>query len=72
MSGLRKILVIEYDVTSLTPKQIAVLMQEAVVQGEASDLYDAQDEDDGHPDVPVITTKVVERPSIASRAGRKA
>jgi hypothetical protein len=53
----RKILVIEYDVTDLNPKQIDRLMLEAVVQGEASD----DGEDAAHPDVPVITTKVVER-----------
>jgi hypothetical protein len=53
----KKILVIEYDVTGLTAKQVDRLMMEAVVQGEASD----DDEGDGHPDVPVITTKVVTR-----------
>jgi hypothetical protein len=58
----RKILVVEYDVTDLTPKQIDHLMLEAVVQGESTDSYD---DDNGHPDAPVITTKVIER------AGRK-
>lgn len=53
----RKVLVIEYDVTDLTSKQIDRLMLEAVVQGEASD----DDEDGGHPDVPVLTTTVVDR-----------
>ena len=53
----KQILVIEYDVTGLTAKQVDRLMLEAVVQGEASD----DDEGDAHPDVPVITTKVVTR-----------
>lgn len=55
--GTRKILVIEYDVTGLTAKQIDRLMLEAVVQGEASD----DSEGDAHPDVYVITTKIIER-----------
>lgn len=54
MTNKRKILVVEYDVTNLTAKQVEALMLEAVVQGEASDL---------HPDVPVIDTKVVSRGS---------
>lgn len=53
----RKLLVIEYDVTGLSAKQIDRLMLEAVVQGEASD----DDAPDAHPDVPVVTTKVVAR-----------
>lgn len=53
----RKVLVIEYDVTDLTSKQIDRLMLEAVVQGEASD----DDEDSGHPDVPILTTTVIDR-----------
>jgi hypothetical protein len=48
----RKILVVEYDVTNLTTKQIESLMLEAVVQGEASDH---------HPDVPVLDTKIIAR-----------
>jgi hypothetical protein len=60
-NGKRKILVIEYDVTDLTAKQIDALMLEAVVQGEASDPYDDTDESGGHPDVAVITSKVIER-----------
>ena len=56
-NGKRKVLVIEYDVTGLPAKQIDRLMLEAVVQGEASD----DDEDDAHPDVPVISTKILER-----------
>lgn len=50
----KKILVIEYDVTGLTTKQIENLMLEAVVQGEKSEH---------HPDVPVVTTKVLTRGS---------
>lgn len=53
----KQILVIEYDVTGLTSKQIDRLMLEAVVQGEASD----DDEGNAHPDVPVLTTKIVTR-----------
>lgn len=53
-----KVLVVEYDVTELTAKQIDNLMLEAVVQGEAADSYD---DNEGHPDVPVIGTKVVAR-----------
>lgn len=53
----KKILVVEYDVTGLTAKQIDRLMLEAVVQGEASD----DDEGDSHPDVAVVSTKVVTR-----------
>lgn len=56
-SNKRRILVVEYDVTGLTGKQIDRLMLEAVVQGEASD----DDEGDGHPDVPVLRPKIVER-----------
>jgi hypothetical protein len=52
-----KVLVIEYDVTGLTAKQIDRLMLEAVVQGEASD----DDDSDAHPDVPVIGTKLITR-----------
>jgi hypothetical protein len=51
----RKVLVIEYDVTDLNPKQIDRLMLEAVVQAEASD----DDAVDAHPDVPVLSTKVL-------------
>jgi hypothetical protein len=50
----KKVLVVEYDVTNLTAKQIDNLMLEAVVQGEASDH---------HPDVPVVGTKVIARKS---------
>jgi hypothetical protein len=50
-SSKRRVLVVEYDVTGLTNKQIDALMLEAVVQGEASE---------DHPDVPVIT-KIVDR-----------
>lgn len=57
MSNKRKILVVEYDVTDLTGRQVDRLMLEAVVQGEASD----DSEIDAHPDVPVLTTKIVER-----------
>lgn len=53
----RKLLVIEFDVTGLTAKQIDRLMLEAVVQGEASD----DDAPDAHPDVPVVGTKIVTR-----------
>jgi hypothetical protein len=60
-SAKRKILVIEYDVTGLTAKQIDALMLEAAVQGEASEPFDDDDEGGGHPDVPVIATKLVER-----------
>ena len=61
MKSKRKILVIEYDVTGLTAKQIDALMLEAVVQGEESEPFNDADENGGHPDVPVITTKVIER-----------
>ena len=57
MSKSRKLLVVEYDVTDLTAKQIDRLMLEAVVQAEASD----DRADDAHPDVPVIMTKLVTR-----------
>lgn len=57
MSKSRKLLVVEYDVTDLTAKQIDRLMLEAVVQAEASD----DGARDAHPDVPVITTKIVTR-----------
>jgi hypothetical protein len=60
-SNKRRVLVVEYDVTGLTSKQIDRLMMEAVVQGEASD----DDEGDAHPDVPVIGTKVVDRARTA-------
>jgi hypothetical protein len=53
----KKILVVEYDVTGLTGKQVDRLMLEAVAQAEASD----DDEGDSHPDVAVLTTKVVTR-----------
>lgn len=56
-SKQRKILVVEYDVTGLTNKQIDRLMVEAVVQGEASD----DDAPDAHPDVPVVDTKIISR-----------
>ena len=68
----RKILVVEFDVTGLTDKQIDALKLEVVVQGEAADPYDDKDEDGGHPDVAVITTKVVERLSVETSMGRKA
>jgi hypothetical protein len=51
----KKVLVIEYDVTELTAKQIDNLMLEAVA---ASDRGHA---DESYPDVPVIGTKVVSR-----------
>lgn len=51
----RKLLVVEYDVTGLTGRQVDRLMLEAVVQAEASD----DGEDDAHPDVPVVNTKIV-------------
>jgi hypothetical protein len=57
----RKILVVEFDVTGLTDKQIDALRLEVVVQGEAADPYDDKDKDGGHPDAPVIMTKVIER-----------
>lgn len=53
-SSKRRVLVVEYDVTGLTGKQIDQLMLAAVVQAERSD------EVDGNPDVSV-TTKIVER-----------
>lgn len=56
MKSKRQILVIEYDVTGLSTRQIDRLMLEAVVQAEASDDAEA----DAHPDVPVITTKIIE------------
>ena len=59
-SRKRQVLVIEYDVTGLTAKQIDRLLMEAIAQGEASD----DSEDDAHPDVPVIATKIL------TRAGR--
>lgn len=53
----RKLLVVEYDVTGLSTRQIDRLLLEAVAQSEASD----DGEDDAHPDVPVINTKIVMR-----------
>lgn len=47
-------LTVEFDVTDLTQKQINRLMLEVCVQAEASD----DDEDDAHPDVPVLSTKI--------------
>jgi hypothetical protein len=44
-STKRRVLVVEYDVTGLTGKQIDRLMNNA----------------DAHPGVPVLTTKVVDR-----------
>jgi L-fucose mutarotase/ribose pyranase (RbsD/FucU family) len=48
----RKILVVDYDVTGLTDAQIGRLTMEAVVQGEASE---GLEEDNEHPDVKVTT-----------------
>ena len=67
----RKILVIEYDVTGLTTQQADCLMLQAVVQAEAEDPYE-DDENSGHPDVYVITNKIVERASNATAANKLA
>jgi hypothetical protein len=60
-SSKRRVLVVEYDVTGLTGRQIDQLVLEAVVQAESSDEWP----DDGHPDVPVIGTSVVDRARTA-------
>lgn len=63
-----KKLVIEYDVTDLGATQIKELTLEAVVQGEASDgkggkRYNGKT---GHPDTPVLGTRVVEHSRSAA------
>ncbi len=55
----RTILVVEYDVTDLTPGQVDCLTGQVEAQAEATDPYD--DESEGHPDVSV-TTRVEARP----------
>jgi hypothetical protein len=55
----RKLLIVAYDVTDFTDKQIGRLELEAVVQGERSkDSWG--DEDDGHPDVRGLDSETVE------------
>lgn len=59
----RKKLVVTYNVTDLSKAEIGQLELEARVQGEASDgmggkRYDGKT---GHPDVPVLDTRVVKR-----------
>jgi hypothetical protein len=56
---VRRLLVVAYDVTDFTDKQIGRLELEAVVQGERSkDSWG--DEDDGHPDTRSVESEVVE------------
>lgn len=57
---VRRVLVVRYDVTGLTDEEIGQLELEAVVQGESSD----SDEDNpGHPDVPVTSEIITPDPA---------
>lgn len=62
--GKRKVLTVEFDVTGFTKSEIGYLASEVEVQAEGNDaglIINGVPQNVVYPDVPVITTKVVER-----------